>query len=77
MTPEQRVLRAKIAAYTLHAKRDSKQIAANARDGIWKKYLSIVDPNGELPESEQRIRGMRMHYAELARQRLKKLRTAA
>lgn len=56
LSPAERSLRARKAAYTLHAKHDSHRIAARARAGLDERFLREVDPAGELPEAERQRR---------------------
>lgn len=70
LTPEQRRMRASIAAHSQHAKHDSREITANARAGFLAKFLRDVDdatPN--LPEAERLRRAehlLRAHMQRLA-----------
>jgi len=70
LSPEQRSLRASIAAHSLHAKRNSHEITANARAGFFAKFLREVDAaTPGLPEGERLRRAehlMRAHMARLA-----------
>lgn len=61
LTPEQRVLRARKAGLTTHARHDSKAIAARARNGFLARFEREVDPDGQLPPEE------RLRRAKLAR----------
>ncbi len=56
LTPEQRALRARIAAYTLHATRDPKDTTQAARDAFLARFEHQVDPDRLLPEAERRRR---------------------
>jgi hypothetical protein len=55
LTPEQRTLRARLAAHTLHATRDSRQLTAKARATFQSSFEHEVDPEGTL-EPEERAR---------------------
>jgi hypothetical protein len=70
LSPEQRRLRASLAAHSLHASRDSREITANARAGFMAKFLREVDAETPgLPESERLRRAehrLRAHMARLA-----------
>ena len=71
LTPEERTLRARIAAHALHAKHDSSQLAATARAGLLAKFEAQVDPDGTLPPKERHRRAEHLrkaHYARLALQ---------
>jgi hypothetical protein len=54
-------MRARIAAYTLHSKYDSRALTARARNAFLARFLKEVDPDGRLPETE------RVRRAECAR----------
>jgi hypothetical protein len=53
LSPAERSMRARVAAYALHAQRDSRELTAKARSAAWQKYLDEVDPDGSLPEPER------------------------
>ena len=56
MTPAERALRARMAAYTLHAKRDARETTAAARAAFLDRFDRMVDPEGTLPEAERQRR---------------------
>ena len=56
MTPAERALRARMAAYTLHAKRDARETTAAARAAFLDRFDRMVDPEGALPEAERQRR---------------------
>ncbi len=56
MTPEERTLRARMAAYTLHAKRDARETTAAARAAFLDRFDRMVDPEGTLPAAERQRR---------------------
>lgn len=56
LTPEQRSLRARIAAYALHASHDPRETTKPARDAFMARFERQVDPEGKLPEAERRRR---------------------
>jgi len=73
LTPEQRSLRAKVAAHSLHARHDSREITAPARaaadTNLNRRLLSEVDPDGSLSEAERQRRlehARKAHFARLA-----------
>lgn len=78
-------MRARIAAYTLHSRRDPRETTAKARAAFASSFERIVDPTGTLPREERERRAdaaRRAHYARLARlshlrrqQRVRRLRT--
>jgi hypothetical protein len=54
LSPEQRSLRASIAAHALHGSRDSRELTANARAAFLKRFLDEVDAASPgLPEPER------------------------
>jgi len=53
LSPAERSMRARVAAYALHAQRDSRELTVKARSAAWQKYLDEVDPDGSLPEAER------------------------
>ena len=61
MTPAERTLRARAAAYRLHSLYDSRELTAKARAAFQDRFLREVDPDGLLPEAE------RLRRAECAR----------
>lgn len=67
LTPEQRVLRARLGAYALHAKYDSRELTAAARDARWQRHLDAVDPDGTLPRAERVRRATARQREEMAR----------
>jgi hypothetical protein len=66
-TPPQdsiRTLRARLAAYSLHAQRDSRELTAPARKAFLSRFEVAVDPEGILPveERERRAKAARRAY---------------
>jgi hypothetical protein len=60
VTPEQARLRARKAAYSLHARYDGREITAGARAAFLFRFHRQVDPNFELPPE---VRERRALYA--------------
>jgi hypothetical protein len=60
-TAAERGLRARLAAYAMHAQHDSRLTSANGRAAFFAKFEREVDPDGQLDVEERRRR------AELAR----------
>lgn len=54
MTPEQRILRARIAAHSLHASGRTNTVPA--REAFERRFLDEVDRDRELPEEERQKR---------------------
>lgn len=55
LTPEQRTLRSRVAAYRLHASHDPKETTKKAREAFAARFEREVDPDGIL-SSEERAR---------------------
>jgi hypothetical protein len=69
LTPTERSLRARAAAYRLHSLYDSRQLTANARAAFQDRFARQVDPDGILPEAERQRRAecaRKAYYAALA-----------
>lgn len=68
MTPEQRSLRARLAAHASWAKtQDPSARTRPARDAQLEKFMREVDPDGELPEPERRRRAEHARRAHMTR----------
>jgi hypothetical protein len=69
LTPKQRILRAQLAAFSLHARVDSRKHTEPARAAFLAKFEDEVDPGRLLPESERLRRAevaRKAHFAKLA-----------
>lgn len=69
LTPAQRTLRARIAAHSLHASRDSRALTAKARAHFLASFEHAVDPDLLLPTAERQRRAghaRSAYFAELA-----------
>lgn len=69
MTPEQRVMRARLGAYAQHAKHDPKRTTAKARQTFAERFEREVDPDGVLEPTERARRAeaaKRAYYTRLA-----------
>jgi hypothetical protein len=83
LSPEQRSLRASIAAHAMHGRNDSREVTANARAGFLAKFLREVDEQSPGLDEAERLRRaehlLRSHMARLAlassRARAKKVQT--
>lgn len=72
MTPEERTLRARLAAYTLHSNiTDESAHTAPARRGLEESWARKVDPHGILPDAERERRAAQLRKAHYARMALK------
>ena len=54
MSPAERSLRARMAAYTLHSRYDSAELLRPARKAFDDRFLREVDPEGKLSPQERR-----------------------
>jgi hypothetical protein len=63
----ERSLRARLAAYALHAQRDPRQTTANGRAAFLARFDREVDPEGLLDADERRRRAEQARRAYFAR----------
>lgn len=78
LTPEQRSLRASIAAHAMHARHDSREITANARAAFLARSLREVDDaSSGLPEVERLRRAEHLLRAHMKRMALRSARVRA
>lgn len=69
LTPSERTMRARLAAHTLHARRDPKETTRPARDAFMARFENEVDPEGILPAEERQRRAeslRRAYFTKLA-----------
>jgi hypothetical protein len=69
MTPSERALRARLAAFALHAQRDPRETTRAGRTAFLGRFEDEVDPDRALPEAERRRRAeaaKRAHFTKLA-----------
>jgi hypothetical protein len=69
LSPAERTLRARAAAYRLHSLYDSRQLTANARRTFNDRFARQVDPDLVLPPAERARRAecaRKAYYADLA-----------
>ncbi len=69
-TPQERSQRARVAAYTMHSKHDSRKITAPARAAALSRFEKQVDPDGILSPDERARRAehaRRAYFIGLAR----------
>jgi hypothetical protein len=69
LTPAERRLRARAAAYRLHSLYDSRELTINARKAFWDRFARQVDPEGILPAAERQRRAecaRKAYYTALA-----------
>jgi hypothetical protein len=67
MTPEQRALRARIAAHTRWSQQDRREGTAAARAAFNDRFERQVDPDGVLPHDERLRRAERARKAYFTR----------
>lgn len=51
--PRERALRARVAAFSLHARHDPRKTTANARATFASSFERLVDPDRKLPLAER------------------------
>jgi hypothetical protein len=56
LSPAERSLRARLAAHTMHAQHDAREITAAARAAFLARFEAEVDPDGVLTPEERRRR---------------------
>lgn len=69
MSPDERSLRARMAAHHLHAQRDGRETTAPARAAFIESFRRKVDPDGVLPAAERERRAqsaLKAHMLKLA-----------
>lgn len=67
LTPGERALRSRLAAYSMHARHDPFETTRAARDAFFARFEREVDPDSELPERERRRRAVAARKAYFAR----------
>lgn len=53
LTPQERSLRARLAAYTMHSLHDPRETSKPGREAFLAGFLDRVDPDRVLPEGER------------------------
>lgn len=71
MTPAERVLRARLAAYVLHSTHDARELTASARRAFHDRFERQVDPEEVLPIAERARRAQAARKAYFTRLALK------
>jgi hypothetical protein len=74
LSPEARSLRARLGAFTLHSRYDSREITAPARAAFLARFEREVDPQGKLPEAERKRRAEHARRAYMVSLALKSVR---
>jgi hypothetical protein len=67
MTPGERTLRARAAAYEMHAKHGSQKAAIKGQAALLAKFERRVDPESRLTPEERRRRALLARRAHMAR----------
>ena len=67
LSPAERTLRARLAAYAMHAQHDARATTANARAAFLAKFERQADPEGLLPAAERQRRAAQLRSAYFAR----------
>ena len=71
LSPQERTLRARLAAHTLHSKVDPTKHTEPARTAFLDRFIDEVDPDRQLPESERLRRAEHAKKAYFTRLALK------
>ncbi len=71
MTPADRTMRARIAAYTLHSQVDGTAHTQKARDAFLAQFEALVDPDCVLSPEERRRRALLARKAHMSRLAMK------
>lgn len=69
LSPSERTLRARLAAHSLHSKRDSRETTTSGRAAFLARFEREVDPDGALDPAERRRRAdqaRRAYFTRLA-----------
>jgi hypothetical protein len=74
LTARERTLRARLGAYSLHAKRDARETTAQARTRFLERFVLEVDPKGKLGPKERARRATAARSAYFARLALRSAR---
>ena len=78
LTPQQRRLRAQVAAHVQWASEPDRSARTKAaRDGLLAKFEAEADPDGRLPAEERRRRAEHLRKAHMARMALASSRARA
>jgi hypothetical protein len=67
LSPAERSLRARLAAYAMHARHDARRTSANGRAAFLARFEREVDPHGHLDPEERRRRAEQARRAYFAR----------
>ena len=67
LSPQQRSLRARLAAHAMHAKHDTDQVSRPGREAFLARFERQVDPDGVMPDAERRRRAEHAKRAHMTR----------
>jgi hypothetical protein len=67
LSPAERSLRARLAAYAMHAQHDTRRTSANGRAAFLARFEREVDPDGRLDPQERYRRAEQARHAYFAR----------
>ena len=67
LSPAERSLRARLAAYAMHARHDARRTSANGRATFLARFEREVDPDGRLDPEERARRAEQARRAYFAR----------
>jgi hypothetical protein len=67
LSPAERSLRARLAAYAMHARHDARRTSANGRAAFLARFEREVDPDGRLDLEERARRAEQARRAYFAR----------
>jgi hypothetical protein len=67
LSPAERSLRARLAAYAMHAQHDARRTSANGRAAFLARFEREVDPDGRLDPEERARRAEQARRAYFAR----------
>ena len=67
LSPAERSLRARLAAYAMHARHDARRTSANGRAAFLARFEREVDPDGRLDPEERHRRAEHARSAYFAR----------
>lgn len=75
LTPEQRAMRARLAAHAMHARYDTAKVSKPGRDAFLARFEREVDPDGVMPVAERLRRAEHAKRAHMTRLALRSART--
>jgi len=69
LSPSQRAMQARLAAFVLHSRYDSRELTRPAREKFLDRFIDEVDPERTLPQAERERRAecaRRAYFTRLA-----------